>query len=52
MLKDHGIYAIGTPEEVLTPENMRAVFNVDAVFEKDGHTGQNTVRIFGSCTNK
>ena len=50
MLKDHKIFAIGTPEEVLTRENMREIFNVDAVFEKDEHTGQNTVRIFGSCT--
>jgi len=52
MLKDHKIFAIGKPEEVLTPENMRIIFNVDAVFEKDEHTGQNTVRIFGSCTNR
>jgi iron complex transport system ATP-binding protein len=52
MLKDHKIYAMGTPEEVLTSDNMREIFNVDAVFEKDPATGQNTVRIFGSCTNK
>jgi iron complex transport system ATP-binding protein len=52
MLKDQKIYAIGAPEEVLTPENMRQVFSVDAVFEKDPMTGQNTVRIFGSCTNR
>ncbi|MCL1904642.1 MAG: ABC transporter ATP-binding protein [Methanomassiliicoccaceae archaeon] len=52
MLKDHKIFAIGTPEEVLTPDNMKAVFNVDAVLDKDGRTGNNIVRIFGSCTNK
>ena len=52
MLKDHKIFAIGTPEEVLTSENMRAVFNVDAVLEKDESTGRNSVRLIGSCTNK
>ena len=53
MLKDHKIFAIGTPEEVLTSENMEAIFNVDAVFEKDEKTGQNTVRVFGSsCVKK
>jgi len=52
MLKDHKIFAIGTPEEVLTPENMKEIFNIDAVLEKDDRTGQNIVRIFGSCTNK
>lgn len=35
MLHDHKIYAIGTPEEVLTPKNMEVVFNVDAELIKD-----------------
>jgi len=52
MLKNHRVFAVGTPEDVLTPENMRSIFNVDAVFEKDEQTKQNTVRVFGSCTNK
>ncbi|MDR0767480.1 MAG: ABC transporter ATP-binding protein [Methanosarcinales archaeon] len=52
MLKDQKIFAMGTPEEVLTPENIREIFNVDAVFEKDNRTGQNTVRVFGSCNYK
>jgi iron complex transport system ATP-binding protein len=52
MLKDHKIYAMGKPEEVLTPENMKEIFNVDALFEKDEVTGQRTVRIFGSCTQR
>ena len=52
MLKDHRIFALGTPEEVLTPENIRAVFNIDAVLEKDAITGQNHVKLIGSCTNK
>jgi len=51
MLKDQKIFAMGTPEEVLTEGNIREVFNVDAVLEKDERTGQNTVRVFGSCTN-
>jgi len=52
MLKDHKIFAMGKPEDVLTKENMKDIFNVDAVFEKDTATGQNTVRIFGSCTKE
>lgn len=52
MLKDHKVFALGTPEEVLTPENMREVFNVDAVLEKDARNGRDTVRIFGSCTGR
>lgn len=52
MLKDHRVFALGTPEEVLTPENMREVFNVDAVLEKDARNGRDTVRIFGSCTGR
>lgn len=49
LIHDHKIFAIGTPEEVLTEENMRIVFNVDAVLEKDPRSGKNTVRLFGSC---
>ena len=52
MLKDQKIFAVGEPEEVLTPDNMKEIFNVDAVLEKDTVTGQNTVRIFGSCTKQ
>jgi ABC-type cobalamin/Fe3+-siderophores transport systems, ATPase components len=52
MLKEQKIFALGTPEEVLTPENMKEIFNIDAVLEKDDRTGQNIVRIFGSCTNR
>lgn len=47
LIKDHRIYAEGTPKEVLTPENMRAVFRIDARFEVD-ERGMNTVRLFGS----
>lgn len=48
MIHDHKIFAVGTPEEVLTPENMRTVFNVDAELTKDGKTGMNTVAIHDS----
>jgi len=52
MLKDHKIFAIGKPEDVLTPDNIREIFDVDAVLEFDEKTKQNTVRLFGSCTNR
>jgi len=52
MLKDHKIFAMGKPEDVLTPENMREIFDVDAILEFDEKTKQNTVRLFGSCTNR
>lgn len=48
LIHDRGIYADGKPEDVLTPDNMRTVFNVDARFEYD-ERGQRTVRLFGAC---
>ncbi len=48
MIHDHRIHALGTPEEVLTPENMRTVFNVDADLVKDPKTGRNTVMLHDS----
>lgn len=51
MLHDHKIYAIGPPEEVLTPENMKVVFNVDAELHKDSKTGRNTVILHDSYTS-
>ena len=49
LIHDHRIFAMGTADEVLTKENMRTVFNVDAELERDPRTGKNTVRLFGSC---
>jgi iron complex transport system ATP-binding protein len=49
LIHDHKIFAVGTPEDVLTPNNMRTVFNVDAELEDDPRTGKKTVRLFGSC---
>ena len=51
MLHDHKIYALGAPEEVLTPENMKTVFNVDAELQKDSKTGRNTVILHDSFTS-
>ena len=49
LIHDHRVFAMGAAEEVLTKENMRTVFNVDAELEKDPRTGKNIVRLFGSC---
>ena len=48
MIHDHKIFAIGTPEEVLTPDNMRTVFNVDADLVMDEKIGKRTVLIHDS----
>jgi len=49
LIHDHKVFAMGAPEDVLTKENIRTVFNVDAELEKDPRTGKSTVRLFGSC---
>ncbi len=51
MIHNHRIHVIGNTEDVLTPENMRTVFNVEAEFLKDSKTGKNMVLIHGSATN-
>ena len=48
LIKDHRILALGTPEEVLTHENMEAVFGVDAELIYDERTKENTVFLHGS----
>ena len=47
MIHDHRIFCCGTPEEVLTPENMRTVFNVDAELGYDSKNGKRTVFLHG-----
>ena len=47
LLRDRHIFAVGTPEEVLTPENMRTVFGIDAEYGRD-ERGNPTVRLFGA----
>lgn len=51
LIHEHNIFAMGKPEDILTEENMRTVFNIDARFEKD-ERGVNTVRLFGSCRKR
>ena len=48
MLRDHRIHALGTPEEIMTPENMKAVFNVDAELIFDEKIGKHTVLLHDS----
>lgn len=48
MIHNFDIMALGTPEEVLTPENMDLVFGVDAELVFDTKTNENTVFLHGS----
>lgn len=48
LIHDHKIFSMGAPEDVLTADNMRTVFNIDAELERDPRNGKNTVRLFGS----
>ena len=48
MLKDRKIFASGTPEEVLTTDNIREVFRVDGEMTTDSKTGRRTVNLHGS----
>ncbi|MFA5311853.1 MAG: ABC transporter ATP-binding protein [Methanomassiliicoccales archaeon] len=52
LIHDHKVFAIGTPEQVLTPENMRIVFNINAVLEYDTTLKANSVKILGSATTR
>lgn len=52
MLHDHKIHCVGKPEEVLTPENMKTVFNVDADLYFDEKIGKHTVILHDSYTKK
>ena len=47
LIYEHRIMCYGTPEEVLTPENMRKVFNVEADLCTDEITGRRTVHLHG-----
>lgn len=51
LIRDHRIMCCGTLEEVLTPENMGLVFNVDAELVTDNKTGQKTVLLHGVLKN-
>ena len=47
MIHDHRVMCCGTPEEVLSPENMRIVFGIDAELGYDSKTGDRTVFLHG-----
>lgn len=49
MIHNHKIHAIGKTEDVLTKENMKVVFGVDADTVRDPDTGKIFVRLFDSC---
>lgn len=51
MIHDHKIHAIGRPEHVLTEENMRTVFNVDAELFFDKKIGRYSVMLHDSLNN-
>ncbi|MGI6471540.1 MAG: ABC transporter ATP-binding protein [Candidatus Methanomethylophilaceae archaeon] len=51
MIHNHKIHDMGKTEDVLTSENMRTVFNVEAELTKDPKTGKNMVLMYGSATN-
>ncbi len=52
LIKDRRVMCEGTPEEVLTPENMRDVFSVDAELVINPKTGRYSVQLNGSAKNK
>jgi iron complex transport system ATP-binding protein len=52
LIHDHNIFAIGTPEEVLTGENMKTVFNINAVLEYDNTLKTISVKVIGSYTSQ
>ena len=47
MIHEHKVLCAGTLEEVLTPENIRTVFKVDAELGIDSKTGKHTVYLHG-----
>lgn len=47
MIHERKVMCVGTLEEVLTPENMRTVFKVDAELGTDSKTGRKTVFLHG-----
>lgn len=51
LIHDHKVHALGTPHDVLTPESMRTVFNINAVLEYDEALKALAVKIIGSCSN-
>ncbi len=48
LIHDRKVFAEGAPEDILTPGNMRTVFNIDAEYGRD-ERGNPTVKLFGAC---
>lgn len=51
LISEHHIVAYGSVEEVLTPENMRKVFGINAYLEFNERVGNNVVNIISSVKN-
>jgi len=51
MIHDHKVHAIGRPEDVLTEENMRVVFNVDAELFFDKKINKYSVMLHDSLNS-
>ncbi len=49
LIHDHRIEAAGKVEDVLTPENMRKVFNIEASLDYDNRIGKHTVSVIKPC---
>ena len=52
LIHDHKVFADGTPDDILTKENMKTVFNIDAVLEYDATLKAKSVKIFGSYSKQ
>ena len=52
LIHDHKVFADGTPDDILTRENMKTVFNIDAVLEYDATLKAKSVKILGSYSKQ
>jgi iron complex transport system ATP-binding protein len=52
LLKEGRVYVKGTPEEVLTSENLEAVFGVKAIIQQETYTGKPYVFFFPKVEKK
>jgi iron complex transport system ATP-binding protein len=52
LIHNHKVFADGTPDDILTRENMKMVFNIDAVLEYDDTLKAKSVKIVGSCSGR
>ncbi len=52
MMKAGHVYTYGTPEEVLTAENIKKVYDVDAIVETNPHTGRLSITYISERTKR